>query len=115
MRILIVAFAVFLAQHSAVHAESDNRSGAVFREACKAVVTAPKDTFLEGVCVGMVLGIAGVARELPMEFRACLPPNAERRRTLQTIVSYLEAHEDKLAERFGTLIVRALHDGFPCN
>jgi hypothetical protein len=106
--------AAMCAWTSAGLAEEDRSSGALFLGHCKSLLTSPQSTFMEGMCLGMLAGIAGVARGLPAEVRSCQPPGNPYPQLVGVVVCFLEAHPERQSEKFGSLALAAFKEAYPC-
>ena len=69
---------------------------------------------MEGMCLGMLQGFAGVGRGLPAEIRFCQPLNNPYKELLTVVVRFLDAHPERLNEKFGILALEALRGAYPC-
>jgi Rap1a immunity proteins len=89
-----------------------------FLEPCRAATTdnAPLSgtTFLQGVCMGQVVGIAYTAYALPAKLRSCWPKGTTHGQAVRVVVAYLDARPARLHENFLDLTVEALHAAWPC-
>jgi Rap1a immunity proteins len=75
-----------------------------FLEPCRAATTdnAPLSgtTFLQGVCMGQVVGIAYTAYALPAKLRSCWPKGTTHGQAVRVVVAYLDARPARLQENF---------------
>jgi Rap1a immunity proteins len=94
--------------------EEDRSSGALYAPYCKSLLMAPKDVFMEGMCLGVLQGMSGVARALPADIRSCQPPGNPYKDLLAVVVRFLDAHPERLHESFGKLALEALREAYPC-
>ena len=111
---LAYAVATMCTWTSLACAQEDRSSGALFAPHCKSLLNAPRDSFMEGMCLGMLQGIVGVGRGLPAEIRFCQPPNNPTREPLAVVVRFLDAHPERLNEKFGVLALEAFRGAYPC-
>jgi hypothetical protein len=74
-----------------------------------------KNPFLQGVCVGLLEGLATFANKLPSEeSRSCPPDNVNAAELTKAVVQWLEQRRQRWDEDFRSLAVLALHDTWPC-
>jgi hypothetical protein len=72
---------------------------------CRAFIAeSNSDLFLQGVCVGVVTGVAGF----------CPPPAVTVGQEVRTVAAYIDARSNRLHEDFRVLALEALKDAWPC-
>jgi len=111
---LTYAMAAMCIWTSVAWAEEDRSSGTLYAPHCKSLLSAPKNTFMEGMCLGMLQGFAGVGRGLPAAIRFCQPQDNPYKDLLGAVVRFLDAHPERLNEKFGVLALAALREAYPC-
>jgi hypothetical protein len=74
-----------------------------------------ENRFLQGVCVGLLEGIATFANKLPAESsRSCPPDNVNAAELTNAVIRWLDQHKERWDQDFRTLALEALHDSWPC-
>src|SRR5262245_27478759 len=99
-------------------AEEPALSGAVLLKHCEAVLQegAPQ-SFEIGHCVGILETLRYIQPLLDPQYGKagyCLPPGLSYEQEARVVVTYLQAHPEKLQEEGRTRALDALHQAFPC-
>jgi F0F1-type ATP synthase assembly protein I len=117
MRSLLAAAILLWASSTAVAQQEDVTSGNVFLPACKSFLIAhidpsPKalDAFYMGECVGIVATVSILAESVG----SCPPMNSTAAQQVRVVVSFLEAHSERLHENFIDLAIDAFRQAWPC-
>ena len=95
----------------------DLNSGTFWYSPCKAFLTGQgdlPDTFRKGECGGIVETVAYLASFLPLDVRSCPPTGSTTGQAVRIVVSFLEAHPERLHEDFTDLAMEALRQAWPC-
>lgn len=98
--------------------EESPLSGAVLLKHCEAALQddAPP-SFETGSCVGILETLRYIQPLLDPKYEKahyCLPPGLPADQETRTVVTYLQAHPERLQEEGRTLALDALHQAFPC-
>jgi hypothetical protein len=99
-------------------AEEPAVSGAVLLKHCESVLQdgAPQ-SFEAGHCVGILETLRYIQPLLDPKYEKagyCLPPGLSYEQEVRMVVTYLQAHPERLQEEGRTLALDALHQAFPC-
>jgi len=99
-------------------AEESSLSGAVLLKHCEAVLQeeAPQ-SFETGHCKGIVESLRYIQPLLDPKYEKahyCPPPDFPVKQEVRVVVTYLQAHPERLQEEGRTLALDALHEAFPC-
>jgi hypothetical protein len=74
-----------------------------------------ENRFLQGVCVGLIEGIATFADKLPDEkSRSCPPDTVNAAVLTNAVIRWFDQHKDRWDKDFRSLALEALHDSWPC-
>lgn len=96
----------------------DTTSGNYFLEACRAAannLSAAKDPFKSGVCVGQIEALSQAASSLTQDFvHSCIPNTVTRQQMAKVVVAYMDSHPAFLHEPLGVLILLAFASAWPC-
>lgn len=87
-----------------------------YMQACKDFTNGKsEDLFLQGVCVGLLEGIATFASKLPEESsRSCPPDNVNAAELTKAVLRWFDQHKDRWNEDFRSLSLEALRASWPC-
>ena len=116
MRSLLAAAILLWAYSTAVARQPDVDSGNYFLPACKAFAseTFYENALDEGVCAGVVKAVSQVGKRLDPKWRSCTPGETTLAQRVRVVISFLEAHPERLHEDFTPLAVEALRQAWPC-
>jgi hypothetical protein len=68
----------------------------------------------QGICVGMIEGLAYVSHLLPLFLSSC-PENAVTTgQKVRVVIAYIERHPQRMHEDFRRLAGEAMHEAWPC-
>lgn len=114
-----VVWAALIASASDAAAQQPDTGASMFR-GCKAFVgggmTDAQMQSLGAFCAGFVLGLATVGKDLsPPEWRSCPPATFNAQQSAQLVVSFIEAHPQRMNEDFRRLTLEAFHQAWPCS
>jgi hypothetical protein len=117
MRLVVVVGILLLCMGSSQAAE-DMSSGSYTLRYCKeAQASSVKDStspLMVGYCLGVASTLQYMARQLPTELKACLPPDVTTNQVNRAVVGYLEQHQELLSQNLILLGAKALHEAWPC-
>ncbi len=87
-----------------------------YMPSCKDFINGKSENmFLQGVCVGLLEGIATFASKLPAESsRSCPPDNVNAADLTKAVVKWFDEHQDRWNEDFRSLSLEALRASWPC-
>ncbi len=110
----IASASVALAQQST----DDTSANSVFL-GCKAFTEGraanAQLSMLGNFCSGVVHGLAGVGQYLsPLEWQSCVPANSTAQQLARVVITYIEAHPQRMHEDFRRLTLEAFHYAWPC-
>jgi hypothetical protein len=69
----------------------------------------------QGVCIGIIVALTGVATDLPPRISWCRPQGVTLGQTARVILAYIERRPQRMHEDFVALAAEALHEAWPCN
>jgi hypothetical protein len=99
-------------------AEEPALSGEVLLKHCEsALQNSTPPSFEAGVCVGMLQTLTYIQPLLDPKYEKagyCLPQRVAEQQEIQVVVTYLQAHPERLQEEGQTLALDAFHQAFPC-
>ena len=85
---------------------------------CKAFVDGQMRTSQLGAmgnfCSGVLHGIAGMSKLLPLELQSCPPAASNAEQLARVALKYIEAKPQRMHEDFRLLAVEAFHQAWPC-
>ena len=87
-----------------------------YMPSCKDFINGKSENmFLQGVCVGLLEGIATFASKLPAESsRSCPPDNVNAADLTKAVVKWFDEHQARWSEDFRSLSLEALRASWPC-
>ncbi|MDR6302680.1 hypothetical protein GGQ85_000356 [Nitrobacter vulgaris] len=68
----------------------------------------------DGKCSGIVNAAIYFSKVLPPSIRFCAPDEATNEQVLRVVVNYLDRHPEVLHLDFRALVIKALHEAWPC-
>ena len=97
----------------AVAAEMDE-SANYWLPFCRHVAAGHKsegDAFMNGTCLGMIIGLADLGRYVG----ACRPDSATLEQAARVVVQFLDQHPARTNENFEALAIEAMREAWPCS
>ena len=94
-------------------AEVDKESANYWLPFCRHVVAGnfdQGDAFMNGTCLGMIIGLADLGRYVG----ACRPDSATLEQAARVVVQFLDQHPARTNEKFEDLVIEAMRDAWPC-
>jgi hypothetical protein len=120
---LFIAAIVALSLVGSASAE-DNGSANAIVPGCRAQLQAgltdgtnPADAFGQGMCVGIITGLAtstALSRVTLKSAFFCAPEESTIQQSMQVIVTYIDKHPERIDEPFVLLAISALQEAWPC-
>ncbi len=72
---------------------------------------APKESFDQGLCVGIILGVEDNAH---FDKKICIPKNIDIKERVQVVRDYIATQPSRMDEAFASLVFDALFQKWPC-
>jgi hypothetical protein len=67
-----------------------------------------------GLCMGMVVTVGYVARDMPEHLRSCRPDKVTNAQMMRVVVSFVEARPERMHEDMRQLVIDAFRHAWPC-
>jgi Rap1a immunity proteins len=121
---LFIAAIVALSLVGSASAAEDTGSANAIMPGCRAQLQAgltddasPADAFGQGMCVGIISGLAtstALSRVTLKSAFFCAPEGSTIQQSMQVIVTYIDKHPERMDEPFVLLAISALQEAWPC-